>query len=43
VNMAKRALEMAEGTKELSEVMFGSNDGALAMANWFKSMIESAA
>jgi 2-polyprenyl-6-methoxyphenol hydroxylase-like FAD-dependent oxidoreductase len=43
VNMAKRALEMAEGTKELSEVMFGSDDGALAMANWFKSMIESAA
>jgi 2-polyprenyl-6-methoxyphenol hydroxylase-like FAD-dependent oxidoreductase len=43
VDMAKRALQMAEGTKEVSEMMFGSDDGALAMANWFRSMMEQAA
>jgi 2-polyprenyl-6-methoxyphenol hydroxylase-like FAD-dependent oxidoreductase len=43
LDMAKRAKEMAEGTKEVSEVMFGSMDGATAMANWFRQMMGSSA
>ena len=43
VDMAARAVEMAEGTREVSEVMFGTDDGAMAMANWFRTMFEVAA
>ncbi|KAF4634647.1 hypothetical protein G7Y89_g3464 [Cudoniella acicularis] len=38
VDMVARAKAMAEGTLEVSEMMFGREDGARTMANWFKSM-----
>ncbi|KAF2676454.1 salicylate hydroxylase [Lentithecium fluviatile CBS 122367] len=41
VDMAKRALEMAEGTQEVSKVMFGGEDGSTDMANWFRQMFRS--
>ena len=37
VDMARRAKEMAEGTLMISEMMFGGEDGATALANWFKT------
>ena len=37
VNMVARAKEAAEGTLEIGKMMFGREDGATAMADWFKS------
>ena len=37
VDMAARAKEMADGTLEVSGMMFDGEDGATVMADWFKS------
>ncbi|EKG09598.1 Monooxygenase FAD-binding protein [Macrophomina phaseolina MS6] len=37
-DMLPRAMEMAEGTNEVSQMMFGSEDGSTAMADWFRKM-----
>lgn len=38
VDMVVRAKEVAAGTKEVSAVMFGSEDGSQAMVDWFGGM-----
>ncbi|KAI0003593.1 hypothetical protein F4779DRAFT_91811 [Xylariaceae sp. FL0662B] len=41
VGMAARATEMAEWTQKTSGMMFGGEDAARAMADWFKSFVSS--